>query len=275
MKSTVAPYETAAWCVRIECTNSMTLRMTTYPFDLTMSNSEIYKTDSGYEATAYTSNTKFAASAIDLSGIAGIAGISRDQIVSGVFDNARVHVFKCDFLNPVEDYDPVTCGFFGKTTLEDDRYTVEGMALIDALNQSVGRSYAALCTHTFGDARCGIDIGALTVAGTVSVVTSNSVIRDTSRTESADYFAGGKIAFTSGNNDGLKAQEIKSYAADGTITTFEPFYYPPEIGDTFVLIPGCRKRLTDCRDKWDNVINRFAFDYMPTSSVYAAVGGTK
>lgn len=275
MKSTVSPYQTSATCVRIECLNGVTVRLAAYTYDLTMSNGAVYKTDYGYEPTAFSASASFSPSAIDLEGICAIGGVTRDALASGVFDNARVHVFKCDFLNPVEDYDPVTCGFFGKTTLEDDRYTVEGMALIDALNQSVGRSYAALCTHTFGDARCGIDIGALTVAGTVSVVTSNSVIRDTSRTESADYFAGGKIAFTSGNNDGLKAQEIKSYAADGTITTFEPFYYPPEIGDTFVLIPGCRKRLTDCRDKWDNVINRFAFDYMPTSSVYAAVGGTK
>ena len=49
--------------------------------------------------------------------------------------------------------------------------------------------------------------------------------------------------------------------------------YMPEVGDTFVLIPGCRRRLEDCRDKWNNVINFFGFPFIPTGSTYATVGG--
>lgn len=273
MKSVVAPYQTSAWCIRIECTNSMTLRMTTYPFDMTMSNATVYATDSGYEQTAYSSGTSMASSAIDITGFIGVSGITRDQIASGIFDNARVYIFKCNFLSPVEDYEPVTSGFFGKTTLEDDKYTIQGMSLIDALNQSVGKTYTALCARTFGDTGCGKDLTTLDVTGSVSTVTSINVIRDTSRTEASDYFGAGTIQFTTGANAGLPPLEIKNYAADGTITTHEPFYYLPTIGDAFVLIPGCRKRLVDCKDKWNNVINRFAFDHIPTGSTYTQIGG--
>ncbi|MBK8772508.1 MAG: DUF2163 domain-containing protein [Rhizobiales bacterium] len=272
MKSTVAPYHTAAWCIRIVCTNGTVARLTSYPFNLTMSNAAVYETDSGYEATAYSASTGTSPSAIDLEGIAGVAGISRDQIASGVFDNARVYIFKCNYLSPVEDYEPVSSGFFGKTTLDDDRYRIEGMALIDTLNQSVGTSYTALCSHTFGDAGCKIDLGSIDVSGAVTSVTSPQVIRDSSRAEAADYFGGGTIRFTTGSNAGLKALEIKSYAADGTITTFEPFYYTPSNGDAYVMIPGCRKRKVDCRDKWSNVINSMAFWDLPPSSVYTQRG---
>ncbi len=272
MKSTVAPYETAAWCVRIECTNGTTIRLTTYPFNLTMSNAQVYETDSGYEATALQSTTGFSASAIDLAGFVGFAGITRDQIASGLFDNARVYIFKCNFFAPVEDYEPVTLGFFGKTTIDDDRYQVECMAMVDVLNQSVGRTYSPGCSHTFGDARCGKDLSLLDVAGSLTSVTSNRVFRDSSRGEAADYFVGGTIRFTSGDNADHKPLEIKAYAANGTITTHEPFYWTPQVGDSFVLIPGCRKRLSDCQ-AWSNVVNFGGFPHMSTSSAYTEYGG--
>lgn len=272
MKSTVAPYATSAWCVRIECTNGTTVRLTSYPYDLTMSNATFYKTDSGYEPSALSATSSFSPSALDLEGIATVGGVSRDALASGVFDNARVYIFKCDFLSPVEDYEPVAAGFFGKATLEDEHYRIEGMSLVDALNQSVGSTYGPLCSRTFGDAGCGKSLAALTVTGAVTSFTSSSVFRDSSRGEALDYFALGTIQFTTGDNAGLKPMEIKAYAADGTITLFEPTYYLPQIGDAFVLIPGCRKRLEDCRDKWNNVINGFFFNEMPSSSVYTQRG---
>ena len=274
MKSTVAPYQTAAWCLRIECVNGTVLRFTTYPVDLVMSNATVYETDSGYEQTAYTSDTSMASSAIDIEGFVGVGGLTRDQIASGVLDNARIFVFRCNYLAPVEDYEEISSGFFGKTTLADGRYKIEAMSLIDTLSQSVGKSYTSACSHTFGDAGCGMNLAAITVTGAVTSVTSNSVIRDSSRTEAVDRFVAGTIHFTSGANLGLKPLEIKSYAADGTIETFDAFFYPPQIGDAYVMVPGCRKRKIDCL-AWDNVINAFAFWDAPLSSTYQQVGGNR
>ena len=274
MKSTVAPYQTTAWCVRIECVNGTVLRFTTYPYDLTMSNATVYATDSGYEQTAYTADTGMASSAIDVEGFVGVGGLTRDQIASGVLDNARIYVFKCDYLVPVEDYEPVSSGFFGKSSLDDGRYKIEAMSLIDALSQSVGKSYTSACSRTFGDAGCTIDLAAITVTGAVTSVTSNAIIRDSSRAEAADYFVAGTIHFTSGANLGLKPLEIKSYAANGTIETFDTFFYTPQIGDAYSMTPGCRKRKVDCQG-WDNVINAFAFWDAPLSSTYQQVGGNR
>lgn len=237
-----------------------------------MSNTTVYKTDSGYEPTALSAGTALAATAIDLEGIAAVGGVDRDALASGVFDNARVYVFKCDFLNPVEDYEEVTVGLFGKTTLEDEHYRIEGMGLIDALNQTVGKTYTALCSRTFGDAWCGVDVGALSVTGTLSHVSGSNSIRDSARTEAADYFCAGTLRFTSGANSGLRMLEIKSHASDGSIVTHEPFYYLPSVGDSYVMTPGCRKRKEDCT-AWDNVENAMAFWDIPTGSTYTQIGG--
>lgn len=272
MKSTVAPYATRAFCLRIVCTNGLTIRVVRYPYDLTMSNGQVYQSGSGYDVTAITASSNFSPSAIDLEGVLGFAGVTRDLIASGTFDNARAYMFSCNFLAPVEDHEPLIASMLGKATLMDDRYVVEEMGIVDLLNQSVGLTYTALCTHTFGDARCGKNLASLTVTGTLTHVNSNYAFRDSTRAEAANYFTGGTVAFTSGLNAGIKPQEIKAHAADGSIELFEPFHYTPSVGDAYTLIPGCRKRKVDCQ-AWNNVLNAMAFWDIPTGSSYSQIGG--
>lgn len=271
MKSTVAPYQTSVTCVRIVCTNGLTVRLTAYPHDLTMSNATVYSTDYGYEPTAFSSGTDFAPPAIDLEGVVALDGVSRDTLASGVFDNARVYVFKTDFLNPVEDYEPVGAGFFGKTTLIDDRYRIEGMGLSDVLSQSYGKFYTASCQHTPWDAGCGISAASVTVTGTLTHVNSAYSFRDSARAEAADWFAAGTITFTNGDNIGLKPLEIKVYYANGTIETHDAAYYLPQVGDTYSMVKGCRRRRADCQAN-SNIVNYFGFPDIPQSGDYVRLG---
>jgi len=271
MKATFAPHNTSAWCIRIQCIAGLTIRLTSYPLDLIMSNATVYKTDSGYSTATFSSSTGFSPAVIDLEGIAEIAGISRDQIASGIFDNARIYIFKCNYLSPVEDYEEITAGLFGKTTIVDKKYKIEGVSLIDTLNQSIGRTYSPSCSYVFGSTNCGKALGPLTLTGTITAVNSAVSITDSSRSEPSDYFAAGTIKFTSGSNNGLKALEIKSFSA-GTIVTHDAFYYPAQIGDTYTIIPGCRKRREDCRDKWANIINFGGFPDMPLTDTYMERG---
>lgn len=275
MKTTVAPYETTAWCVRIECLDGTVVRLTPYPFDLVMSNSAVYLTDAAFELSSYDATNSLAPSAIDIEGIAGLAGISRDQIASGVFDGARVYIFKCDFLNPVEDYEKVTVGWFGKTTLSDERFLMEGVSLGDALNESSAVTITPGCRYQLGSqayAECGIDLSTYEVTGTLTHVTSASSFRDSARTEAADWFGAGAARFTSGACAGLKAQEIKSHADDGSITLQEPMYYLPAVGDAYVWTPGCRKTDVACKVKFSNYINFGGFRDMPLNSTYTKTG---
>ena len=275
MKPHLVPYETRAICLRIECTSGQIIRMTRYPFDLTMSNGQVYDTGSGYDFTSYAATASMSPSAIDMDGFLGFSGVTKEAIASGIFDNARCYLFACDFLAPVEDAEPIVASLLGKTAIDDEHYRIEEMALIDALGQSVGRTYKAQCDKVFGGteyAGCGVALGPITVTGTLTAVATSSQMTDSSRAEAADYFTLGTIQFTSGQNAGLKPLEIKSHGAGGVIHTYEPFYFTPAIGDAYSLIPGCRKRHADCRDKWNNIVNFGGFPDMPTSSVYAETG---
>jgi uncharacterized phage protein (TIGR02218 family) len=276
MKSTVADSLYRVHCLRIVPLWGDPVYLTDHVRDLVIG-SNTYKTESGYQFTGVAGETSMSPGMLDLSGVAGLAGIDYDTIASGVFDNARVYAFATTWLTPVEDEEPIGLAFLGKTTMRDDRYTAEMMMAVDALNQSAGKTYSPLCQKRFGGteyAGCGVDLGPITVTGTITHATSTSAFRDSARAEAADYFAEGTIAFTSGDNAGLKPREIKSHAADGSIETFEAFHYPVQVGDDYTLVPGCRRRLEDCRDKWSNVINFGGFSFVPTQSTYTKIGGT-
>lgn len=276
MKPQVAPLGTRALCLRIECTTGAIIRVTRYPRDLIMSNGQVYQTGSGFDFTGYAAGSSFSPSAIDLDGILGFAGITRPAVAAGEFDNARCYLFAVDFLAPVEDYEPIVASVLGKSTVVDAGYRFEEMTLVDALNQSVGWTYTPTCRHVFGGqnyAGCGVDLALVSVTGTLTAAYSKNIVRDAARTNPDDWFAYGTIKFTSGANAGQPPREIKRYEVDGTVEIFEPFYYAPAVGDAYVMLPGCRKRMVeDCKTKWANAVNFGGFSNIPTSSAYMQRG---
>lgn len=275
MKATVAPYETRVICLRIVCANGTTFRLTRYPFDLKMSNATVYLTASGYDFSSVIVETSFAASAIDLEGFITTGGVTRAQIASGLFDGAACYLFATDFLNPVEDYEPLMKSTLGKTTLNDDRFTIEDMSIVDKLNQTVGWTHTTQCPNTFGGQEyggCKVALGPITVTGTITAVGSTLSFTDSTRAEAADHFGWGLVTFTSGDNVGLRAIKVRDFAA-GVFTLYDAPYYPITAGITYSAVPGCRKRLVDCQRH--NNVPRFGGDlYVPVGSTYRSVGGT-
>lgn len=277
MKSTVADYKTRVQCGRVVCRSGLTIRIAAYPYDLKMSNGEVYLAGAGFDYTGLTAETGFSASVIDLDGFIGYAGVTRDMLQSGVFDGAAVYYFYTNFMNPVEDEQPHLKSVFGKTTIEDDHYRIEQMSAHDLLSQDTTQTYTAACAHIRefggqGHGRCGVNVAAITVTGTVTHLISDFVIRDSSRGESAGRFKSGSIIFTSGSNTDLAEIKIRDYAADGTITLYEPPFYALTVGVTYTMIPGCDGSITACKG-YGNILRRRGFDWIPLRSTVLGIGG--
>ena len=78
------------------------------------------------------------------------------------------------------------------------------------------------------------------------------------------WFRAGKLAFTSGANDGLSV-EVKNHRNDGAVT-IELWQVMPEpiaAGDTFVISAGCDKRFQTCHERFNNIINFRGFPHIP------------
>ena len=292
MKSHVADYRTRVHCARIEPVGSQPIvRLTSYPTALKMSNDAVYHSTSGYEFSGLSATADMSGSGIDLDGILQAGGITLDDLQVGAYDNARVYVFATSWSAPIEDEEPLSLLFFGKVDITDHKYRVQLMSAIDVLSQKVGRNYSPSCAWTLFDqhlggnliatsrSRCtgpradpdGPQMADYLVTGTLTAVTDQYQFSDSARLEEDDWFGYGEILFTTGANAGLKPFQIKVFAS-GAFTLHEALPYPPQVGDEYQAIPGCRKRLEDCREKFGNAINFGGQPHVPSKTVYSQRG---
>ena len=110
--------------------------------------------------------------------------------------------------------------------------------------------------------------------GTLSTVVDRSGFTDANRTEPDDWWTEGKILFTSGLNQGMVFDIKQSFLAFTSISTKQEAPFDFEIGDTYTITVGCRKRLTeDCIGKFNNVFNNQSFPFMPGTRVIGKFGG--
>lgn len=286
MKAFVADWQTIVYAMRIVARSGETIRLVQYPRNLVMSG-QTYFSDSGYQFTGVLSSSSMAASMVDNDGIFTAQGISKVDVQTGKWDGALGYVFATSWQNPVEDEEPIGKFIVGKMSLMDDKYKMELMQLIDALNQPTGRTVTPLCVWTLFDetldgeqipnhrSKCRLNIDDYRIDGVVVTAVSNrQQFTAAALTQPDDWFGAGWLKWTAGNNSDLRSVGIRDFSA-GVITLTSPLPYEVQLGDTFDIIPGCRKRADeDCFDKFDNVINHGGFRRVPPPSAYSKVGGT-
>lgn len=78
----------------------------------------------------------------------------------------------------------------------------------------------------------------------------------------ANYWAGGIITFTTGLNAGI-SREVRAVASSGEISLQTNLPYDPQVGDQYIMTPGCDKFVGTCRSKYNNVINFRGFPSIP------------
>ena len=188
---------------------------------------------------------------------------SRADVFGGLWKNARFQIFEYNRAEPDGGKNVLVAGNFGEVVLKKGLVVVELRDLMQYLQQPIGEVSTKTCRNRLGDDRCGVDLGPFTVTGTLTSVSSNQVFRDSARTEAADWFGEGIFTFTSGDNNGF-SQKVKTYGLDGTFTLSLPMFSQIQVGDTYSVVAGCRKRhdrtlanlggVSDCLDKFNNVI---------------------
>lgn len=185
--------------------------------------------------------------------IAG-ADLTRADILAKKWDGARVYLFRYDWTDPAAGIIPIKRGSFGNFTPRLGEFVVEFRDLRQALQPNSTWVLQEGCRWRLGDARCGKNLAAFTFNATVTAVASNYTFTASALTQAADYFGEGELTWTAGLNNGLSFK-VKAFAA-GVVTLAEFAVYDIDIGDTFTIVAGCRKRHEeDCVGKFDNGLN--------------------
>lgn len=193
------------------------------------------------------------------------AGITEADVLAGKWSHAACTIF-------VTNYEAVNMGqlIVNKGHLSEFRQmgqmlTTEVRGLNQALQQQIGKVTKPLCDADYGDARCKRDVVALGEIHTVtlSAVTSQSVFRASSLTQTGTYFDNAKGIFDTGPNAGFQFQVDVWDPSTKEFTLRNPMPYLPAIGNSITVKRGCKKREVDCLER-ENVINIRAFIHMPT-----------
>ncbi|OYX12459.1 MAG: beta tubulin [Rhizobiales bacterium 32-66-8] len=214
-----------------------------------------------------------AVSGAELSGALSAEILSEADLSAGRFDGAMIDHLLIDWTSP-ETHLLLRRAQLGEVRREGGAFTVELRALSDALGQTRGRLFGALCDADLGDARCGVSLADHAATGTVTAVAGALQIAIAGLGDAPDgSFTQGRLAFTSGANAGL-AVEVKRHARADSGGILDLWQRPPEAvaaGDGVRLTAGCDKRFSTCRDRFANALNFRGCPHMPGNDFVMAI----
>jgi uncharacterized phage protein (TIGR02218 family) len=141
--------------------------------------------------------------------------------------------------------------------------------MMQKLQQATGFLVLPGCNADLGDDRCAVDLGPFTETAAVTTATSDRIFTASALAAfAANWFAGGKVTWTSGLNDGLN-MEVKTSSA-GVIELVLPMPFAVALTDSFSVYAGCDKTLATCLSKFNNVVNFRGFPHLPGISRVAS-----
>ena len=238
---------TLATCWRFELADGGIITVTNAHTDL-IENSELYRARGGFSKTDTVSSVGLAVDNYDIVGFFDSDVFREEDLATRRFDGAYVETFMVNYHSPDDGRIPVSYGVLGSSKYSDGKFIIEFRDISQLLSNAVGNFYGPYCRFRFGSPAtdpvtgkpgCGVDTAMTTVTGTITSVTSaRKTFVDTSRTEAAEWFTGGELTFTTGDNAGRKAI-VKRSLADGTIDFVERMPYDMQVGDQYSVYAGC------------------------------------
>jgi uncharacterized phage protein (TIGR02218 family) len=254
-----------AWGIRIERNDGEVFAWTNHdePTTVEVLGDPLYLEDNpGFDISSLVRTAGFAVDNAEFRVRAGEV-ITKMDILRRKWDGAKVYIFRY----PVGEVSPVampmTRGHTGNFKPKLKEFVAEFRDFRQLLGKPITPLLSQTCRYTFGVylepySLCPVDLEPLAVNGTVTTGDVDALtFTDSDRDEEDDYFGEGFIRWATGLNAGDEEKIVVHTADSGGGGSFElafPMLSPIQVGDEYVMYPGCRKRREeDCRDKWDVV----------------------
>jgi uncharacterized phage protein (TIGR02218 family) len=218
-----------------------------------------------------------AAGAVDAGAAEGgldSAVITPADIDAGLWDGARVELFKLDWRAPQHRL-LLREVWLGEITRGAIGFAVELRGVQALLNAPVGRVFSRLCDAELGDGRCGLDLAApaFSASGVVQAVLGAARFSVSGVASLADgWCADGAARFADGRWRRVLRHDLHDQLA--TIELFEAGGPALAVNAAVTLRAGCDKRFSTCRAKFANGVNFRGFPHMPGNDVLMASPAT-
>lgn len=251
---------TLATCWKLTRRDGVNLGFTSHDRDLVI-DAITYKAATGFTPSMIASSSNLAVDNLDVEGMLSGDAITETDIHAGLYDFAEIAIFQVNYDDLSQGKLRLRSGWLGEVSYGSNKFIAEVRGLTQKLTKTLGELFSPACRASLGDARCKVNLSTYTFTGAITSVTSNSVFKDTSRSETSGYFDYGVITFTSGANDGL-AMEVKSFV-DKTITLVMPMPFTLAVSNTYSISAGCDKTFETCIARFNNAINFRGEPHLP------------
>ncbi|MGJ3263981.1 MAG: DUF2163 domain-containing protein [Salinarimonas sp.] len=250
---------TLARCWRVTRADDVVAGFTDHDRDLAFEGTT-FRAATGLEAAEAASELGFAVGGGEVAGALVSAGLTEEDLLAGVWDDARVETFLVDWSAP-EHRMRLGIGAIGEVRRADGAFVAELRSPMHRLDEERGRLFRASCSADLGDDRCRASVPPV-----AAVVTASdgalSVGADALSGYAPEHFARGRLVFGSGANAGF-AVEVRAHRAGGVLDLWRLTPRPIAPGDAFTVTPGCDKSFETCAAKFGNTDNFRGFPHMP------------
>lgn len=264
---------TTAYALRVTRTDGEVFGFTSATESATI-DGVLYDATQGLDISSIVTSAGFAVDNLELTTLDDGTLFTATDVLGGRWQNAAFLIFRYNWASVDDGSEPIMAGTVGNVELRRGSIVAELRGLQQYLQQPIGNVTTRTCRARFADFPsanqnnlCRLTAADYTETGEVTAVTSRQVFTvdfgSLSPSPPEDYFGEGVLTWTSGTHQGLRVK-VKSYTAAGVVGLMLPLPADPEVGATFEIVAGCRKRLQeDCRDKFDNVLNFQGEPHLP------------
>lgn len=263
---------TLATCWKLTLRDNTQMGFTSHDQDIVL-DSLTYKASSGFTPSAVASSADMAVDNMEVEGVLDSLAINEADINAGCYDFAEIEIFLINYADTSMGNVMLRRGWLGEVSLTKDNFTVEVRGLMQRFSHTLGELYSPGCRAVLGDARCKINMTSYTVTGTLTSVTSHSIVKDNSRTEASGYFTNGVITFTGGANQGISI-EVRKFAQGQIILTL-PLPHLPIVGDAYSLQAGCDQTFYTCKNRFNNTVNFRGEPHVPGTTRLLETSSTR
>jgi uncharacterized phage protein (TIGR02218 family) len=257
---------TLAWLWLVSRTDGTVFGFTDVDRDITYVDQNddpfTYAAATGLTPSALQARVDLSVQNMEVAGALDSASITLEDLSAGKWDNATVWVADVNWRDLSMGHMLIKVGTIGNVRAGRDMFWAELRGLMQVFQQAIGSLFSVDCRANWGDPFCGKDAEASRRYGAVtSVLTAVGFGSDL--TGDDDQSGAGLLRWETGANAGTQI-EVNTDDGAGNLTLMGPPPNMPQVGDTFSVIDGCRKRFgPDCRDKHDNVIRFRGEPYAP------------
>jgi uncharacterized phage protein (TIGR02218 family) len=255
-------------CWRVIRSDGVTLGFTDHDGTLQF-NGTSFEPASGFDGAEVPDRLGAGVETSEVLGVLSHSAIEEEDILLGRYDGARVETWRVNWTAPTQRV-LLRVDTIGEIVRQDNRFRAELRSGQQALNQTRGRLYGALCDAVLGDDRCGVDLTGPSRRANVTVLSVEDAHRLlvsglTAFDEGAMAFgtcqwSGGKRA---GLRDGIVGHQRQASA--DLLRFAAPIGDWVVAGDTAVATVGCDRRFSTCKARFGNGVNFRGFPHVPGS----------